>query len=89
MLPFLRLQVGIADEAIQTKFGTILNDESLDDVQRSYMQQIVEYAKKNGDITFMDLQKESPFCDYEIVELFGDKIILIKNLVNGIHKPIL
>ena len=89
LLPFLRLQVGIADEAIQTKFGTILNDESLDDIQRSYMQQIVEYAKKNGDITFMDLQKESPFCDYEIVELFGDKIILIKNLVNGIHKPIL
>lgn len=89
LLPFLRLQVGIADEAIQIKFGTILSDAALNDIQRSYMQQIVEYAKKNGDITFMNLQKESPFCDYDIVELFGDKTILIKNLINGIHKPIL
>jgi len=89
LLPFLRLQVGIADEAIQTKFGTILNDASLNDMQKGYMQQIIEYAKRNGDISFMDLQNFSPFCDYDVIELFGDKIILIKNLVNGIHKPIL
>lgn len=89
LLPFLRLQVGIADEAIQTKFGTILNDASLNDMQKGYMLQIIEYAKRNGDISFMDLQNVSPFCDYDVIELFGDKIILIKNLVNGIHKPIL
>lgn len=88
LLPFLRLQVGIADEAIQTKFGTILNDGSLNDMQKNYMQQIIEYAKKNGDITFMELLRISPFCDYDVVGLFGDKIGLIKNLVNGIHKPV-
>ncbi len=88
LLPFLRLQVGIAEEAIQTKFGSILNNSSLNDMQKEYMQQIIEYAIKNGDITFMDLQQASPFCDYDIIELFGDNLILIKNLVNGIHKPI-
>ena len=88
MLPFLRLQLGIADDAIQTKFGTILNDTSLNDIQRNYMMQIVDYAKKNGDITFLELQQISPFCDYDVVDLFGDKIVLIKSLVNGIHKPV-
>ena len=89
LLPFLRLQVGIADEAIQTKFGTFLNDASLNDMQKSYMKQIIDYAKKNGDISFMDLQNVSPFCDYEVTALFGDKLIFIKNLINGIHKPVL
>ena len=88
LLRFLRMQVGIADEAIQTKFGSILNNSELNAVQRNYMEHIIEYAKKNGDITFMDLQRESPFNDYDIMELFGDKVILVKNLVNGIHKPV-
>lgn len=88
LLLFLRMQVGIADEAIQTKFGSILNNSGLNDMQRNYLEHIIEYAKKNGDITFMDLQRESPFNDYDIMELFGDKVILVKNLVNGIHKPV-
>ena len=88
LLLFLRMQVGIADEAIQTKFGSILNYSGLNDMQRNYMEHIIEYAKKNGDVTFMDLQRESPFNDYDIMELFGDMVILVKNLVNGIHKPV-
>ncbi len=89
LLPFLRMQVGIADEAITTKFGTILNDSRLDEMQKNYLNQIVEYARKNGDISFMDLQQVSPFCDYDIMDLFGDKVSLIKNLVNGIHKSVM
>ena len=88
LLVWLRLQVGIADEAVQTKFAMILNDTMLDDMQKSYIQQIIDYAKTNGDITFMDLQQVSPFCDYVITDLFGDKLMLIKNLVNGLHKPV-
>jgi hypothetical protein len=30
LLPFLRIQVGIADEAVQTKFGSFLNGDNLD-----------------------------------------------------------
>ncbi|MCR5141457.1 MAG: DEAD/DEAH box helicase family protein [Ruminococcus sp.] len=88
LLIWLRLQVGIADEAVQTKFASILNDPTLDEMQKSYIQQIIDYAKTNGDITFMDLQQVSPFCDYVITDLFGDKLMLIKNLVNGLHKPV-
>lgn len=88
LLPFLRLQVGIADEAIRTKFGTILNDASLSDMQKSYMLQMIDYAKTNGDISFTDLLQVSPFCDYDVSGLFGDKMTLLKELVDGIHKPV-
>ena len=89
LLPFLRIQVGIADEAVQTKFGSFLNSNNLDDEQLAYMQQIIDYCRTNGDITFMDLQRVSPFCDVDIMDLFGPKIVHIKALINGLHKPVM
>jgi len=89
LLPFLRKQVGIADEAIKTKFGSFLNDTVLNDKQLIYMNQIVSYARSNGDITFSDLQQVSPFCDVDIVGLFGEKIAYIKELINGLHRPVM
>ena len=88
LLPFLRLQVGISDDAIQTKFGTILDGSGLNDIQKGYMQQIIEYARKNGDFQIKFLQTVSPFCDYDLVSMFGEKLILVKQLVDGIHKPV-
>ena len=53
------------------------------------MNQIINYARENGDIAFLDLQRVSPFCDVDIMELFGTGIKHIKELVNGLHKPVL
>jgi len=89
ILPFIRVQLGITDAAIQTKFGSFYNENTLDGEQMEYMAQIINYTKENGDITFMDLQKISPFCDVDIMELFGPKIVHIKALVNGLHKPVM
>jgi type I restriction enzyme R subunit len=89
LLPFLRSQVGIADEAINTKFGSFYNENVLDSEQMEYMTQIINYTKENGDITFMDLQRISPFCDVDIMDLFGPKIAHIKALINGLHKPVM
>ena len=88
LLQYLRVQVGIADEAIATKFGSFLNEETLNEEQLAYMRQIIDYAKENGDIVTMDLQRVSPFCDVDIMALFGDKLGYIKTLINGLHKPI-
>lgn len=89
LLPFLRVQLGITDAAIRTKFGAFYNENTLDSEQLEYMAQIINYTKENGDITFMDLQKISPFCDVDIMELFGPKIVHIKALINGLHKPVM
>ena len=89
LLPFLRVQVGISDEAVQTKFGAFLNNQVMNEQQLAYMDQIISYARENGDITFMDLQKVSPFCDVDIMGLFGERITQFKALVNGLHKPVM
>lgn len=89
LLPFLRVQVGIADEAVQTKFGTFLNPQAMNPRQLAYMNQIISYTRENGDITFLDLQRVSPFCDVDIMSLFGEKIVQIKALINGLHRPVM
>ncbi len=89
LLPFLRVQVGIADGAISTKFGSFLNPQTLSEPQLAYMNQIIGYARENGDITFLELQKVSPFCDVDIMSLFGTNISHIKTLINGLHRPVM
>ena len=89
LLPFLRLQVGLSDEAIQTKFGSFLNAQMLNPMQLNYCQQIVDYARKNGDITMTVLLKESPFCDMDVTQIFGANIGYIKQLIDGLHKPVM
>lgn len=89
LLAFLRVQVGIAEEAIETKFGNFLNPNILNEEQLQYMQQIISFTRENGDIVFFDLQKESPFCDIDVMSLFGANISYIKTLINGLHRPIL
>lgn len=89
LLPFLRVQVGIADEAVQTKFGTFLNPQVMNPQQLEYMNQVISYARENGDITFLDLQRVSPFCDVDIMSLFGQQIAQIKALINGLHRPVM
>lgn len=88
LFAFLRVQVGIADEAIETKFGSFLNESTLSALQLQYVQQIISYTRENGDIAFLDLQRVSPFCDVDIMSLFGTNICYIKTLIKGLHSPI-
>ncbi len=88
-LAFLRKQVGISDDAVVAKLGAVLNDSELTDAQKSYLQQIVDYAQVNGDITFKTLRNESPFRSFGVTELFGiEKVGHVKEVVNGLHVPI-
>lgn len=89
LLAYLRVQVGIAEEAVQTKFGHFLNEDTLNAQQLAYMNQIISYTRENGDIAFLDLQRVSPFCDVDIMGLFGENIQYIKTLVNGLHRPVM
>ena len=89
LLPFLRKQVGIADEAIETKFGSFLNDQVLTALQLDLMRQIVTFARTNGDVTFQDLLKTSPFSDIDFAGTFGSNIAYVQQLVNGLHRPVM
>jgi type I restriction enzyme R subunit len=90
LLPYLRTRTGINESAVQTKFGSFLNGSVLNSTQLEFMKQIIDYARTNGDITAADLMKVSPFCDTDIMGLFGaDKFPYVKQLINGLHKPVM
>lgn len=89
MLPFVRSLVGITDQAISTKFGHFLNNNVLNNEQLTIANQIIDYARANGDITMMDLQKVSPFSDIDFSEVFNFNINYVKDLINGLHKPVI
>lgn len=89
LLQRVRMELGINDSAIQIKFGSFLNSNILTPNQFAYMNQIIEFAKQNGDITFKNLQEVSPFCDVDISKLFNaNNISYLKDLINGLHRPI-
>ena len=88
LLPFLRLQVGISDEAIQTKFGSFLNAQTLNPMQLNYCQQIIDYVRQNGYMKKEEIQTVSPFSDINIFTLFDDKVNHVLQLLNGLNKPV-
>lgn len=89
VLPFVRKQIGISDEAIEIKFGETLHCNQLSDEAREYLLQMIEFARVNGDITAQQLQVESPFCDMDFDELFPDESMLyLKTVLDGLHKPV-
>lgn len=57
--------------------------------QQEFVKSIINYVQQNGDITKQDLVEKSPFSDYDVVELFNDKIDILLNVVNNLHETIL
>ena len=89
LLPYLRIQIGISEEAIEEKFSSFLNNTVLNDQQLTYMNQIISYTKENGDINYSILQSVSPFCDIGVIDLFGEKIEYIKTMVDILHRSVI
>ena len=83
------MEVGINDSAIQIKFGSFLNNGVLNQTQLAIMEQIIMYTRINGDINYKDIQNVSPFCDIDIASTFGANFKYLKDLIDGLHKPIL
>lgn len=71
------------------RFGSFLNNSVFDEEQLAFLRQIIVHARENGDITYTDIQTVSPFCDIDPFDFFGDKVGYFKQLVDGLHKPIL
>ena len=90
LLPFIRKQVGIAQEAIDSSFESFLNSGVLTEAQHGFLTQIIEYARANGDVSSTTLLSESPFCDVDLMKLFGqENFPYVKQLLDGLHKPIM
>ncbi len=64
--------------AINEKFGTYLNENVLNAQQQEFVKTIINYVNENGDIEREDLLNTSPFDDLDILELFGEKMVMLK-----------
>lgn len=86
---FIRSIVGVEQQAVNEKFGEFLNDNILNSQQQEFVKVILDYVRENGDIRAEDLIEKSPFDNYDILELFGQNITIITNIVNRIHGSIM
>lgn len=85
---FIRSLVGLDQQAINEKFGEYLNENVLNSQQQEFVRTIINYVKENGDIESEDLLNTSPFDNYDILDLFGDKIKILQYIVNTVHNVV-
>ena len=93
LLVHLRTQVGILDTAIQTKLGSILNSNALNQLQSDYLKNVVQYVRINGDVILGDFingdaRQALPVPGGDLSNFFGTNLTLFRDLVNGLHNPI-
>ena len=85
---FIRSIVGIEQEAVNEKFGEFLNDNYLTSEQQEFIYSIINYVRENGDIDVNVIVEDAPFNNYDFLDLFGDKVAVVGNVVKTIHNCI-
>lgn len=85
---FVRSLIGIDQEAVNEKFGEYLNAHQLNSKQQEFINVIVKYVQKNGDIELSDLLESDPFKSIDWNELFGGDVEPIKYTVSILHDAI-
>ncbi|MBP3398886.1 MAG: hypothetical protein J6K75_03915, partial [Erysipelotrichaceae bacterium] len=85
---FIRSIAGIEQSAVNEKFKDYLNDNFLTSEQMEFIYSIINYVRENGDINVETIIEESPFNNHSIFDLFGEKAMVVTNVVNTIHNCI-
>ena len=85
---FVRSLIGIDQEAVNEKFSEYLNMHKLNSKQQEFINVIVKYVQKNGDIELSDLLEYDPFKSIDWTELFGGNVDPIKYAVSVLHDAI-
>lgn len=85
---FVRSIVGIDQQMINSKFGEFLSSNVLNSRQQEFVKTIINYVRENGDITRSNLVNSIPFENYNIVEIFGEKINILMAIVDQLHNAV-
>jgi len=86
---FIRSIVGIEQEAINRKFSKYLDANILSAKQQEFVKSIISYVQQNGDITKQDLVEKSPFSDFDVVNIFQDRIDVLLSVINNLHESVM
>jgi type I restriction enzyme R subunit len=83
---FVRSLVDIDEDAVQEKFGEFLSGGRLNQDQQEFVREIVDYLRENGEVTADDLTNDEPFANYDITNLFADRMDQLRELLKRISE---
>lgn len=82
---FIRSMIGINRDIAVDKFSKFLNENSLNSQQQDYVKTIINYVCENGDITREVIANESPFDNFDWLNVFGNNVNVIPKYVDELH----
>jgi type I restriction enzyme R subunit len=82
---FIRSLIGLNQEAVNEKFSDYLSGNMLNAKQQEFVRTIINYVRENGDVDLSDMVNTEPFNNYDLTELFGERLIALKNVVEALH----
>lgn len=85
---FIRSLVGLDQTVVNKKFGEYLSGNMFNSQQQEFIRTIINYVRENGDITKEDLLGTSPFDDYDLLDLFDDKVSAVVDVVSVFHDSV-
>ena len=85
---FIRSIVGIDQDAVNKAFSEYLDENRLSTEQQEFIYSIINYVRENGDVEPRVLIEESPFDHFDIMDLFGNNIPVVTQVVNTLHNCI-
>jgi type I restriction enzyme R subunit len=83
---FVRSLVGLDQDAVNEKFGQYLTGNILNSNQQEFVKMVINYVRENGEISRNDLVNSYPFQFLHPVQLFGDKMPLLLNVITELEK---
>lgn len=85
---FVRSLTGLDQEAVNEKFGQYLTGNVFDAKQQEFVKVVIGYVRENGEITRDDLVNAFPFNLMHPVQLFGDKLPLLLDVITTLEQLI-
>ena len=85
---FVRSLVGLDQAAVNEKFGQYLTGTVFNSNQQEFVKMVINYVRENGEITRSDLVNSYPFRFLQPMQLFGDKMPILLNVIAELEKLI-
>ena len=85
---FIRSIIGIDRAVALRMFTQFISDNELNSQQEEYLKTIINYVCENGDIEVGTLINDSPFNDYDAVEVWGQNLPSVGKYIERIHGAI-
>ena len=86
---FVRSLIGLEQDAVNQQLGEYLTGNTFNSQQQEFLKNIVDYVRENGDIEVGDLVNKEPFDNFDLTELFGERLKLVVSIVNLLHSRIM